>query len=506
VSTPTHRPGSLKELLAVSLPLVLSAGSLSLMNIVDRIFLTWHSTAALAAATPAAVLHWTVISLALGTAIYVNTFVAQYEGAGRPDRVAASIWQGLYLSFGAGVILLGVIPFTPWIFAVVDHAPAVRELEIEYFSILCTGGIPFMLTAVMACFYSGRGKSMVVMWINIAAVAVNALLDWFLIFGHGLFPEMGIGGAALATVISKSLAVVAYAVLMLTSVDGKKYGLWENRGYDRALFARLIRYGLPNGLQFFADIAGFALFIFLLGRLGEEALAATNMAFTINQLAFVPMLGFGTAVMTLVGKRIGEGRPGLAVRTTWTAFAFSSAYMIACALLFVVFPDVVIAPFVAVGETSGNTALVEQVTVLLRFVAVFVIFDAMAIVFGSAVRGAGDTRFSLVLVVLSAWLVMVLPVVLMAVFAEGSLMVGWTACTLYIVVVGIGFVWRFLAGHWQHMRVIESSEELAQADETLPVVAGPSAPALQPTAEPDVWNPACLSQGNLRQYPHLYRR
>jgi Na+/melibiose symporter-like transporter len=88
-----------------------------------------------------------------------------------------------------------------------------------------------------------------------------------------------------------------------------------------------------------------------------------------------------------------------------------------------------------------------------------------------------------VLVVLSAWLVMVLPTVVAAVFSEGSLMVGWTACTLYIVIVGIGFVWRFLAGHWQRMRVIESSEELAAT--TTPVVDTPTVEP-QPTPEPAV--------------------
>src|SRR5205814_1691655 len=85
--------GSLRELWAVAIPLVLSSGSLTLMIAIDRLFLTWYSTNALAASTPGGALHWTVLSPVLGTISYVNAFVAQYEGAGRKDQVVASVWQ-----------------------------------------------------------------------------------------------------------------------------------------------------------------------------------------------------------------------------------------------------------------------------------------------------------------------------------------------------------------------------------------------------------------------------
>ena len=106
------KAGSFRELLAVAVPLVLSSGSISLMIAIDRLFLTWYSEDALAASTPAAALHWTVIGAFVGTINYANAFVAQYEGAGRKDRVMASVWQAIFLAviagscFGPGAVFL----------------------------------------------------------------------------------------------------------------------------------------------------------------------------------------------------------------------------------------------------------------------------------------------------------------------------------------------------------------------------------------------------------------
>lgn len=457
-------PGSTRELFHVALPLILSAGSLSLMQFTDRLFLTWYSADALAAALPASLTNWTVMSVVIGTAMYVNTFVAQYDGAERRDRVAASMWQGIYLSLAAGLGVLFVVPFSAKIFALVGHEPAVQELQTQYFSIVCAGALPITLSAVLSCFYSGRGKTLVVMWVNFAGVLVNGVLDMLLIFGSRLIPglglevpEMGMRGAAIATVTANVVSVAIYAFLMSRE---RNYPLWRERRFDPELFFRIIRYGLPNGLQFLMDIAAFTLFIFLVGRLGKVELAATNLTFNLNLLAFIPMLGLGTAVMTLVGRRIGEGRPRLAIRTTWTAFGWSAGYMSLFVFAYLFIPRTIIHPF-TLGEDNGDfSEIAAQATVLLRFLAAFSFFDAMAVVFGSAIRGAGDTRFSLVYTTITCWGLMVLPAWVAWYWFGGSLIVSWWGCTTYVVVLGFGFLARFQRGRWQSMRVIEIEPDL----------------------------------------------
>jgi multidrug resistance protein, MATE family len=448
------KAGSFRELTSVAVPLVLSSGSLSLMIAIDRLFLTWYSEDALAASTPAAALHWTVMCAFMGTINYANAFVAQYEGAGRKDRVMASVWQAIYLAVVGGAIFLTFLPFTSTVFDWVGHAPAVRGLETQFFKTLCFGAIPMLGTMAMASFYSGRGKTRVVMYVDFLLAAVNIALDPLLIFGLGPFPRLGIVGAALATDTAYTVAVLAYIVLSFRSKDCIAYGFWKHAGLDRELFLRLLRYGVPTGMQMAAELSAFSIFLFLVGRLGTAELAATNLALNVNMLSFVPMLGLGMAVMTLVGRRIGEGRPALAERTVWLAARSVAAYMILFGLLFVAFPDTILLPFVGRHANAEMTSIHDQVVVLLRFVAFYTFFDGMSIVFAYAIRGAGDTRFPFVYTLITSWTVMVFPTYYLVTTHRGGLNAAWCACSAYICMVGTGFFLRFLRGNWKTMNII----------------------------------------------------
>lgn len=449
------RPGSLRELANIAVPLVLSCGSLSIMHVVDRIFLTWWSTDAVAAALPAGMIQWTAMSIAMGKATYVNTFVAQYEGAGQKQRVSESVWQGLYMALIWGGILLLGIPLSSTIFYWIGHVEAVQKLEVDYFSIICLSSGPALISTVLSCFYTGRSKTMVVMWVNLASVVINIILDYCLIFGAGPFPAMGIKGAAIATVVANISTVIFYALIIFANHEAKKYGLFNNCRWNRELFMRLIRYGFPNGMLYFVDIIGFTLFIVLVGRIGKTELAATTIAFNLNSLAFIPMMGVGTAVMTLVGKRIGERRPHLAVTTTWKAYAVSAAYMLLFAIVYVGLPELLLRPYEPEVITDEFLKVKGMVIVLLRFAALFSFFDAMAVIFGSAIRGAGDTRFCLYYSLVTGWGIMVVPTFFIWMYSGEKLFGSWAACTSYIGVLGIGYLIRFQAGHWKEMRVIE---------------------------------------------------
>ncbi len=310
----TPAPGSLRELMTVAVPLILSSGSVTLMITIDRLFLTWYSEEALAASLPAAAMHWTVMAAFIGMINYGNAFVAQYEGAGRKDRVAASVWQGIFLAIGAGLVFLLVIPLAPFLFAQAGHDPVVQKYETQFLQTLSFGAVPMLLTMAFGCFYSGRGKTRVVMYVDFLLAATNIALDPCLIFGLGPFPRLGIVGAGLATVTAYTVAVIAYVVLSFRHRDSIEYEFWKHVGLDRELLGRLLRYGIPTGLQMAAELSAFTVFLVLIGRLGEGSLAATNLAFNVNMMSFVPMIGLATAVMTLVGKRVGEGRPKLAER------------------------------------------------------------------------------------------------------------------------------------------------------------------------------------------------
>ncbi len=453
---PEHA-GSLRELLRIAVPLIISSGSVSVMHLANAVFLTWDSSTSLAAVVPAGVLQWTLISIVFGTVQYANTFVAQYEGAGRMDRAAAAVWQAIYLALVGGVMLNLLALFAGPLFDAIGHDKEVAVLEADYFGVLCFSSVPMLLTAALTCFFSGQGKTRVVMVVNVIGVSVNILSDYLLIFGNGPFPRMGIRGAGISTVLAQTVECLLLGWLFFQPAQRAKHGTWRNRAFDRNLFKRFLKFGFPQGVHFFLDVASFSVFMLLLGRLGKVELAATNLTFRLNTLAFIPMLGLGTAVSTLVGRRIGEGRPELAVRSTWTAFKVSAVYMLFFAAIFVLLPDLILMPFKAFSDPSDFAKLRDPVVELLRFVAVYCFFDAMVIVFSFAIRGAGDTRFALLFSCIVAWTIMVLPTWISIRWYGGGLNACWWFCTIYIIVLGIGFFARFQAGHWKKMRVIEAT-------------------------------------------------
>ncbi len=417
--------GGYGELLTIAFPLIISMGALSVQHFVDRMFLTWYSPEAIAAVTPAGIINFALISIFMGTVTYVSTFVAQYSGAERETHIGPSMWQGIYLSFIGGAALLAIAPFSTVLFNMIGHESTVRELEITYFRTLCYGAAPSILSSALSAFYSGRGKTWPVMWINITGTSVNVFLDYSLIFGHFGFPELGIGGAAIATVFSFIVICTIYAVLISRPANQRKYHTLSGWRFDGLLFRRLAYYGFPNGMQLFLNISGFSLFVILIGRKGMEALAATNITFNINTIAFMPMLGLGMAVSILVGQKIGAGIPSKAEACAYSGFHMAFVYTIVAGLLYWLIPEVFLAPYAFGVDTEAFDKIFNKSVVLLRFVALFSLFDAIAIVFSSAIKGAGDTRFVMTAIVILSWILLVIPTYIALVVFGGDMYMGW---------------------------------------------------------------------------------
>jgi len=447
--------GGYRQFLAMAIPLILSTGAMSVQHFVDRMFLSWYSPETIAAAMPAGMLSFTIMSLFLGTSVYVSTFVAQYSGAERYHRIGPSIWQGIYVSALGGLVMLCFIPFARPIFGFVGHDALVQRCEVEYFQILCLGGGPAIAAAAVSCFFTGRGRPWPVMWVNVTATAVNLVLDYALIFGKWGFPEMGIRGAAIATVISGVFSFVVYIILISTSKNRRKYHTLKGWRLEKALFLRILRFGFPSGVQFFLDIAGFTAFLLLVGRLGTTSLAATNIALNINTLAFMPMIGSGMTISVLVGQYLGRNMPNMAQRSVYSGFHLTFAYMVCIATAFILIPDVFLAPFAARSDPENFAEIYSMSVILLRYVAVYSIFDSLIIIFSSAIKGAGDTRFVMIVIAFMSAFGLILPIYLAVVIFGLGLMACWIFATAYIIVLGITFLLRFLKGKWKTMRVIE---------------------------------------------------
>ncbi len=449
-----------RDVLKLAFPLILSTASSTIQQFIDRMFLTWHSPAAIAAAATAGIVSFTLQTVFIGTAAYVNTFVAQYYGAKQYDRIASAVWQGIYFALMAGVVVLGLIPLAKPIFLLAGHAAEMRELEIQYFTILCFGALPGFFMASASGFFGGRGETKVILWANLVATTINILFDYLLIFGHGGFPALGIKGAAIATVMAAYTAAVVIMLYMLKAYYRQQYRILKNHQFDWPLFKRLLRFGLPNGFHFMLDLLGFTIFVLLVGRLGTLELAATSITFNINHIAFMPMIGIGMAVEIIVGQRLGENNPHQARFGTYSALHLTFVYMITIALTYVLFPNIYLWPFAAQSDPTQFAIIAKMAIILLYFVAFYCIFDTLNIIFASALKGAGDTRWVMISSVILSWTTLVVPTFFACVVYRWGIYIAWSFVTLYIMALGIAFTIRFRGGRWESMRVIEPTSSL----------------------------------------------
>jgi MATE family multidrug resistance protein len=474
-----RRPAGLGEVLHFTLPLVISTASFMVMQFTDRLFLLDYSPDALAAAMPAGMLAFAVLCFPLGLVGYVSTFVAQYAGAGRNARIGPAVWQAIYLALFFTPLVMATSFLAPQFFAAAGHEPEVARLETIYFLVMNYGAGAFLLTAALSAFFNGRGKTRVVMVVEAAAAALNILLDYAWIFGKWGFPEWGVAGAAWATVASLWCKPLVYAVLFLRPSSRSLYATASGWRWNRPLAARIIQFGASNGLQMFVEIVGFTAFIFFVGELGKARLAATNLAFNINSLAFMPVWGTGIAASMMMGQRLGENKPDLAARATWTAFSLAGGYMLLFSALYLFLPETLM-QFHKLDNTGDvkYEQLREVTVVLLRYVAVYCIFDAMYAVFGGAIKGAGDTRYVLITtsVISTSGAAITWAGVRSGAFGLHGC---WITITGWVMLLGLMYWRRFLGGRWRTMRVIEPDIVAVEEDPPaeLALVPGHSEPA-----------------------------
>ncbi|MFC1489891.1 MATE family efflux transporter [Candidatus Latescibacterota bacterium] len=461
-----HEECGYRDLLKLAFPLVLSMGAISIQHFVDRMFLTWYSPEAIAAVTPSGMLNFTLLSFFIGTAMYVNTFVAQYYGSEQFERIGPSLWQGIYFAIIGGIVLLIMVPYSEVIFKSVGHEDIVRLYETQYFRILCYGAAPAIASTVFSSFYSGRGATWTVMFVNICATSINIMLDYLLIFGNNGFPELGIRGAAIATIISYCVSFGIFFILVMQRSNREKYQTAQGWMFDRGLFMRMVRFGVPNGIQFFLEIAGLTIFIILIGRLGTPYLAATNIAFNINTIAFLPMFGMGMAIMIVVGQHIGKNRPDLAEKSVYTGLQLTLAYTGILTAMYVLIPGLFLAPYASMADSARFEFIRSITVVLLRFVAFYSLFDALNIVFAYAIKGAGDTQFVMKVIILDTIFVLVLPSYIALEIFNMNIYIGWIFLTAFVVVLGLTFYFRFKGGKWKTMSVIDTPAPLIPS--TLP--------------------------------------
>ena len=445
------KEASYSLILTIALPLIITNSSQSLMQFTDRMFLSWHSPEALAACVPAGLLSFTIISFFMGSCGYTAVFVANYFGQKKYARLSVALWQGVLLGVISWLAIILLTPLGRFFIMNTNHAPEIKVQELTYFTILALFGGLAVVNNALASFFTGQGKTAITMVANIGGNIINVLLSYIMIFGKFGFPEMGIAGAAYSTVISSACVMCFFLYLLFRPKLNKKFRLGKLFGFNKDALLRLIRFGVPNGFGMFMDVISFTIFVLFVGNIDSISLAASNIIMTLQTLEFLPLMGLTIAGQILMAQYRGANKTEIGVKALYNVFKLSLIYEAGLFFCFFTFPETILGAFIGT-QMAQTQAIYASAIMLLPFLFIFTLGDTVYLAFGDGLRGAGDTKFQMKLMIICATFLMLGSYFIVEIF-HGGLVDLWTWMCIYGVGTGILMMLRFFSGKWREIDI-----------------------------------------------------
>ena len=436
---------TLKELLTLAYPMIISQGAFAVMIFTDRYFMSLVSPTHMGASLAGGVASFFCMSLFIGVLSYSNALTAQYFGRNQFDKCSLVVTQGLLLTLFFAPLLVAIGYISRGSFEFMGHAPEQAALAQQYFIILIWGAIFSLGKTCIASYFSGIGRTHIVMIADTVGVAINIPLTWALIFGYGEVPAMGIAGAAYATIISTLISLLIFSYFYLEKRHATTFLVKQSFRLDRGILRRFVRLGFPSGIEMFLNVAAFNLFLLMFQSYGIAESASAAIVFNWDIVAYVPMIGLNVAIISLIARHIGAGDTTLMSQVIRISFMLGLGYSSILAVLFYLGREPLVAIFLATGSSSDIQTLASFMMIGL---ATYVMADATILVAGGVLRGAGDTRWLMWASVLIHWLMLLAQYFVIKVWALGP-KVSWVVFVSMILMTAIMYLLRLASSRWR---------------------------------------------------------
>lgn len=448
MSLTKHPQGSIKELLTIALPLMLSSLSVVTMFFVDRMLLANYSLAAFNAAVTASTLGWAFLFGAMTIATIAEVFVAQYNGAKEYSKLGGPVWQMIWFGVMTSALF---IPLSIWGPEFFWGAGADRGYEREYFTWMVLFGPSYAIYGALAAFFIGQGKTGLVSLLALGANFVNLLADVVMIFGiEGYFPSLGVKGAAIATSMSNLFQAGVLFYLFMKKENRLTFGTGNYR-FDIKQYFQCLKVGVPGGLSAIVEISGWAAFYEMMALVGTDYITVAGLfqSFLIP-LFFVPE-GLSKALVAISGNLIGSSQSFLIPKAVKSGIAVMCLFM--CTLLagYPFFVDMVISLF---SLDAIDPALYQPIRLTLLITLFYIFFDGVRFVLTGVLTAAGDTFFLLAANFVGIWLLLIIPTYVLVVVGHATVLQSiLIAGGFSLAMLGV-FYTRYALGRWKKLALI----------------------------------------------------
>jgi multidrug resistance protein, MATE family len=440
-------PSTLEAVLRLAWPIVLARATQAVIGFTDALMVAPLGQESLAATTTGGLNAFAFIILPMGTVFIVQSFTAQLRGQG--DLVAARryAYYGLLVAALAAVLAAAAVPFLPAALGHFGYASRVHALMSQNASIRLWSVGGAVGTEALGNYYGGLGRTRPAMMAGIVAMIANVGLNWLLIEPHFGLRGYGVVGSGTASVIATWLGFVTIGALFLKDGGGSP------RGLSFAELGRMLRFGLPNGVNWLFEFSAFTLFVnAAVGHLGTTELAAFNVVLQVNTMSFMPAFGVASAGAILVGESIGRRALDSVWPTVRTTGMIAASWMVFVSVWYLVAPVAIVGLFQA--RNAPNEELLRTGATMLGFSVAWQVFDAASLTLSEALRAAGDTFFCMMARIVLAWGACLPAAFVLSRSERGGAASMMLCLTGYIVLLALTFGARFGSGRWRKIDLV----------------------------------------------------
>lgn len=369
----------------MSIPIMFSMMVMALYNVVDSIFISHYSAKYLASLSIVFPLQMGIIAVCSGTAIGINSLTSRYLGAGNTDKANKVAITGMWLEIISSLVFILFGIFFSGVFAnAFSSDPEIINGTKAYLSICLIISTPLMFSSVIERLMQAEGDSMHPMIVQIVSALINIVLDPVFIFGIGPFPEMGVAGAALATVLGQIVGcIIAYIFYRRINILSARIHNLIKFKPEKQTIKEIYKVALPSiVLQGLTSISTLFMNIIVVA-FSEIAVAVFGLYFKVQSFLYMPLFGLNSGVIPIVGYNYGARNKDRVVKTVRIAMAIGCSVMLLGTLLFQFFPNLILSPFKTTEEMN------KIAYVAFRIISIGFIFSAIAIVINGFFMGIG---------------------------------------------------------------------------------------------------------------------
>lgn len=444
LSNKTYLNNSYRNIISVSLPIMLGTFVEFLVVLADSSFLSRVGTNAFNASVLASFIYIALFMFGVGFSSGIQILIARRQGEGR-FKLAGIVFYHACIS----MLLLSVVMFLLVRFGFINIlnftlSDSLLYESIREFLLIRIWGYPLaFLTLTFTAFYTGIARTRVLTAVMIILASTNIVLDYLLIFGKGIFPELGLTGAAIASVSAEGLAMLFIVLYTLMSKKiWKQYKLFQFRKIYGYLSKALLKFSSPLMVQQFIAVASWAIFFNLIEQLGSYELEVSSVVRSLYYLLFVPLMGLSTATRTFVSTLLAERRQA-EIPVTIKRIVLLSLLMTSVILgLILSFPHQLVA------IVNPNTEIIDGVVSVYYYISGAVILFSVSSVFFNLVSGSGDTRMTLIIEAV-AIVIYITAASVLILKANPTVEQVWMTEYIYFGLLTIFSMVYYISGRWK---------------------------------------------------------